>query len=78
MSDRLDEVRRLVADVLNLDPESLGQEASATSIEAWDSIAHLNIIMSIEAAYDLEVDLEDAMTLSSVSGIATYLDKNLV
>ncbi len=77
MSERLDEVRRLVADVLNLDPESLGQEVSATTLEAWDSIAHLNIIMSIEAAYDLEVDLEDAMALSSVSGIAAYLDEHL-
>lgn len=77
MNSRLEEVRKIVAEVLDVDAATLSPDDSRETLEAWDSIAHLNIIMSLEASFDLDIDLEHAMDLASIQGIVSYLSAQL-
>lgn len=77
MSQLLEEVCAIVAEVLDVEPASLSAESTVEDMEEWDSIAHLNIITSLEASYDTEIDLSNAMELTSIGGILAYLEAHL-
>lgn len=42
-------------------------------IGAWDSVAHVNLMMALEQTFDLYLDVEDFPKLNSVPAIMEYL-----
>jgi acyl carrier protein len=43
--------------------------------EGWDSIAHMKLIASIEEAYDIMIDTQDVLALSSYPIALTIIEK---
>jgi acyl carrier protein len=68
----LAQVQELVAAVLKVSVEQIGPETSDKSLSAWDSLAHVNLMMGLEQTYDLFLDVEDFSKLTSVSAIVAY------
>lgn len=54
----IEELRRLAADILEVDLEELPPEASPETIDSWDSVQHLNLVLAIEEQYGIELDPE--------------------
>lgn len=67
------EVSRLVAEALGLEPDEVGPEASMDSLEAWDSLQHLGVVMAIEARFGCRLSPEEVTELTSVATIAEHL-----
>ena len=72
----IDDVRRVIADTLNLSEDKIDQNSSSETIDAWDSLAQVNLMMAIEQTFDLELEVEDFMKLNSVSAIAGFIEAN--
>jgi len=53
--------------------EEIDDDSSPDTILAWDSMAHINLILSLESEFDLSLSLEDAMEMLSVGLIKTIL-----
>jgi len=51
--------------------EEIDDDSSPDTILAWDSMAHINLILSLESEFDLSLSLEDAMEMLSVGLVTT-------
>jgi len=68
-----DKVRATMADVLGLPFDAVGFDASIENLEEWDSMAHLNIILSLEKDFGISISANDAIAIVSLSEICDYL-----
>lgn len=60
----------IVADVLGVEPGSLGTDTDLRTVEGADSIKVLRIIAKIEQRYDIELEDEDVFGVSTVDQVA--------
>ena len=51
-----------VADVLNVDPNSLSMETKYKT-DGWDSLKMMTLIMEIEAEYDVNIPIEKVSSI---------------
>jgi acyl carrier protein len=49
--------------------------ASAESLSAWDSVAHITLLSAISEEFGLEFEVEDYEELTSYAAILGYLEK---
>jgi acyl carrier protein len=69
----IDQVRQLLADTLNLPLEAIHEDSATGTLDAWDSLAHVNLMMAVEQHFDIELDVEDFLELTSVTTIAQFV-----
>jgi len=68
-----DLVARLIevaADVFGVPPTALTAESSSETVEAWDSISHLNLMLAVEQACGVRIEPEQMVELTSIGRIA--------
>ena len=57
MSDAvLDQVRSMVADIFNCKLDQVTPASSSESIEGWDSLHHLNLVIALEEQFGISID----------------------
>ncbi len=75
MSKHFDKVKEIILDNLDLDDESkITMDASFDGDLGADSIARFELINALEEEFDLEIDDEEAQTLTTVGAVCDYLD----
>jgi acyl carrier protein len=55
-----------------LAPEEISQ-ASAASVEGWDSVATVTLLAVVEEEFGISIDVEDPARFDSFKDILTYL-----
>lgn len=73
-----DLVARLIevaADVFGVPAAALMADSSSESVEAWDSISHLNLMLAVEQAFSVRIEPDKMVELTSISGIAAAVGK---
>lgn len=71
----IDDVKQLVANVTGTAADELFEESSIETVEAWDSMAHVNIILSLEQNYGLSIGPDEAADLTGIAAIRDYLQQ---
>jgi acyl carrier protein len=66
MNDRL---FKIMSETLGVDPTALNEETSMENTPAWDSVAHLNLVLSLEEAFGQRFSPEEFMQMHSVPAI---------
>ena len=66
-------VEEIIGKVFNVSPEGLNGLFSRNTIEAWDSMGHINLIMEIEKQYNVHVSIADAVDMVDVGKIKEIL-----
>jgi acyl carrier protein len=59
----------LLSDVLQRDDLPPFEECSVDLIDEWDSIAHLNLILSVEGEFDITFPMEKIVEINSLATI---------
>jgi len=67
--DCVDQVRQIVADIFGVSVDDVTADSSPQSIESWDSMAHLNLVLSLEQAFGVNFAPEEIAELISVSAV---------
>lgn len=67
------EARALLAGALQIEIDQVGEDARIGTIEAWDSLAHMRLLMEIEARLGCELDPGAAVAVESVADVARLL-----
>lgn len=62
-----------IAQTLQVPASSIGLQTKAADLPAWDSLGHVNLMMSVEQTFDIQLDVEDFPTLTSVPAILEFL-----
>jgi acyl carrier protein len=70
-------VRRIVSDVFAVPVDQVTDESSPETIEAWDSMAHLNLVLSLEQEFAVTFDLDEIAQLTSVRAIVDGLTSRI-
>ena len=75
MSDAMNQARGLLAQAFEIAAESLPDDASVSSTEAWDSLAHIRVIAAIEAHLGSELETMEILEIEQLSDIAVILER---
>lgn len=74
MENRL---KKILASFLDLQNEMIDEIISAETIEGWDSLKQMNIIVAIEEEFDIQFDEEESILANSyVSLLKLIKDKD--
>ncbi len=63
----------IMAAALELPAATIRENSTMAEIEEWDSLGHVHIMVALEQAFDLYMDVEDFAELDSVPAILQYL-----
>ena len=72
-----DQIRRIAADVFDERMERITLHSSPQTTQAWDSLAHLNLILALEEHFHIELTPEDSEQMTSIEAIVTLLDRRI-
>tara|TARA_A100001011_G_scaffold390383_1_gene473736 strand:- start:5730 stop:5960 length:231 start_codon:yes stop_codon:yes gene_type:complete len=76
MSDiNFDKISKIISKHTKVKEESINLESSAETIERWDSLAHINIIVDIEREFNVKIKTAKVAELNSVKSITQFLNK---
>jgi len=65
---------QLFQDVFSDEITVLRDQDGMATISGWDSAGHLNLIMALEAEYDVEFDTQEMAELTTVGSIRQRLN----
>lgn len=74
---RLSELQEIFRDVLDQPNLILTRESNGNNVEDWDSLAHINLISSIENKYKVKFALGELQKLKNVGDMIDLIDKKL-
>jgi len=74
--DLFEQLREAIATTLKVPPEKITATTKAGDLAAWDSLGHVNIMMTLEQTFDIFLEVEDFPKLNSVPAIIEYLQAN--
>lgn len=72
-----EKLKKVIADVLNVDPDEISMETTFVDDLGADSLDVFQIIMGIEEEFDIEIPAEDAESIATVEE-AVNLIKNAI
>jgi len=65
-----------IAGTLNVPVESVSESTKDEDLPAWDSLGHVNLMMTLEQTFDVSLDVDDFTRLTSVPAILAYLKEH--
>ncbi|MCM1187225.1 MAG: acyl carrier protein [Lachnoclostridium sp.] len=73
----LEKLKKIIAEVLNVDPEEIKPETTFTDDLGADSLDVYQIIMGIEEEFDIEIPAETAEQIATVDQAVEMIKKAL-
>ena len=70
-----EQVKQIIANVLNVDLDVITAELSSGDIPEWDSVGNLAIISTLGQELAIEFPLEDLFDLNSVRALIDEVNK---
>jgi acyl carrier protein len=71
----IEHVIPVVAEVMGVPVQSIGAESSAKTVETWDSLRHMNLIVALEDTFDVRLDEDVFARLDDVASIAREIQR---
>lgn len=72
-----DKIKNIMSAVFDIDKDTIGDDASTTNLENWDSINHMNLVLAIEEEFNIVFDDEEIVQITSLKSIESTLGKKL-
>lgn len=73
----LREVRQIAADIFNLPLEAVTPQSSADTIEKWDSLQHVIVVLALEQTFNLQFRPEEIAEMLNIELIASLVENKL-
>ena len=77
MSDVMSRIQEVFHDVFDDDGLEITRESNAKTVEAWDSLAHINLVIAIEKEFGIKFALGELEGLKDVGGMADLIEKKI-
>jgi acyl carrier protein len=71
---QIDEIKNTMASCLRVDPSRISDATRDEDLMEWDSLGHVNLMMALEQAFGVQLEVEDFDTLKSVPAIVSFLN----
>lgn len=70
-----EQLKSVMASVFGLDAKNINETSSAETIENWDSLQHIKLIVALEEEFGVELENEDITTMISFTEIKKVIHK---
>ena len=74
-SSTFEQVRNLASDIFGIPADKITAESSPETIENWDSMQHLNLVLAIEEKFGVQLEPEDIEQMKSIGAVAATVEK---
>ena len=65
----MEELIKIVAETLRVDPSKLRNLSKMTDIPEWDSLSHMSLIAELEEKFNIQFTGDDIASMQSISEI---------
>ncbi|MBF0429597.1 MAG: acyl carrier protein [Magnetococcales bacterium] len=69
------QIKQLMADILNLNPNTINESTSMDSVDTWDSFNHLNLCLAMEQAFGITLEVAEIEAITSFRDICQTIQK---
>lgn len=69
----MEKLKAIVADILRIEKNSIGEDTSLQNTTSWDSLRHMELIVGIESTYEIEFTGDEIVELTSWGAISSLL-----
>ena len=70
------QVLQTAADVFGVPSNQLSLKSSPETIEGWDSVQHLNLVLATEQVAGISIDPEDIETIKCLGDLVNIIRRN--
>ena len=72
-----DRIFRIVARTFKVAPSSVSLDSSVDTIESWDSLQHVHLVLALEEEFGLQFDVDEIVGMQSVAGVVAIVRDHL-
>jgi acyl carrier protein len=72
-----DQVRGLASDLFMLPLEDIQPSSSPKTIEAWDSVQHLNLTLDLEMTFGVKFTPEEIQGMTNIASVISTVEHKL-
>ena len=69
------QIKEVLSAVIDVPLEEIVDDASMDDLEAWDSLAQMNLVIALEEEFDITIPDEEVGTMLSLSLILSVLNE---
>ena len=73
----LDQVRTMASDLFAVPAERISAASTPETIESWDSIQHLNLVLALEERFGVQLSPEEIEQMKSIGQVAELVEGKL-
>ncbi|MBQ9537262.1 MAG: acyl carrier protein [Desulfovibrionaceae bacterium] len=66
-------LQKLLADIFGIRESALSLDTTREDVDSWDSLKQMDLIISLEKAYAISLEIQDIVALQSVKDIVRVL-----
>ena len=70
-------IKKVMGNIFNIDVNLINDKSSSDSIENWDSLKHMNLLVALEEEFDVEFDDVDLENLLNFQLIHTAIRERI-
>jgi acyl carrier protein len=70
-----DDIKKVLASVLGVKASQVRDDASVTTVEEWDSVKQIKLILALEERFGVQFDDDEIAELISLDAIEQALDQ---
>lgn len=70
-------LKKIFSESLGIDIATVNDQLRYAEIPQWDSVAHMALVAAIEEGFDIMIDTDDVIDMSSFEKAKQIVEKNL-
>ena len=72
-----DQIRTMASDLFGVPEERITADSSPQTLEAWDSIQHLNLVLALEEKFSVQLSPEEIEQITNIGKTAKLIESKL-
>jgi acyl carrier protein len=69
------QVGRIVAAILNVDAARIDHSSSPDTIESWDSLRHVQLVLALEEAFGIQFTVDDIESMGTIGAVVEAVQR---
>ncbi len=71
------QLSQVLSRVFDLTQEQINQDLTRSEIAKWDSLTHMDLVVSLEREFEVVFELDDILALDGIEAIRTVVKRKL-
>ena len=67
----------MASDLFGVPANQISNASSPETIETWDSVQHLNLVLALEQKFNLQLSLEEIEQMKSIGDVTQLIEGKL-